>query len=149
MKENKDSQQCYICGKDFRVVRAPGDISEAPELKITTEGKGEWICPDCKKKIKGKSIIIHKQESYYDRSIKESRDSIGLTYLIKEKPNFYLDVIITKSQAASYEKNFREDPFKFLRRRGSKFFLEKIEKEDYISEMIDLSDEVRDIIHNL
>jgi len=149
MKKNKDSQQCYICGKDFRVVRTPGDVSEAPELKITTESKGEWICPNCKKKIKGKSIIIHEQESYYDRSIKKSRDSIGLTFRIKEKPNFYLDVVISKSKATSYENNFGEDPFKFLKRRGSEFFLEKIEKEDYSSETIDLSDEVRDMIHNL
>jgi len=148
MKENRDSQQCYICGKDFRVVRFPGDDSEAPELKII-EGKGEWICPNCKKKIKGKSIIIHRQEPYYDRSIKKARDMIGLTFLINEKPNFYLDVVITGTQAASYEGNFREDPFKFLKRRGSEFFLKKIEKEDYNSEMIDLSKEVRDKIHNL
>jgi len=148
MKENKDSQQCYICGKDFHVVRTTGDVSEAPELKII-EGKGEWICPDCKKKIKGKSVIIRKQELYYDRNIKETRDMIGLTLLIKEKPNFYLDVVITGTQAASYEGNFREDPFKFLKRRGLEILLEKIEKEDYTSEMIDLSKEVRDKIHNL
>ncbi|MBA7491680.1 hypothetical protein ES702_02228 [subsurface metagenome] len=55
MKENKDSQQCYICGKDFRVLRTPRDVSEAPEIRII-KGKGEWICPNCKKKIKGKAL---------------------------------------------------------------------------------------------
>lgn len=143
MNENKDSQQCYICGKDPCVLRTPGDVSEAIELK-TIEGKEEWVCPNCRKKIKGKSIIIRKQGSYYDRSIKESRDSAGLTFLIKEKPNFYLDVIINKTQATSYKNNFGEDPFKFLKRRGSEIFLEKIEKEEYSPEMVDLSDEVRD-----
>lgn len=150
MKENRDSQQCYICGKcgkDSLIIRTLGDV-EAPESRII-EGKEEWVCPNCNKKTKGKSIIIHKQESYYDRNTKESLDSIGLTFLIKEKPNFYLDVVITKSQAASYEKILGKDPFKFLKRKGSEFFLEKIEKEDYTSKMIDLSDEVRDKIRNL
>lgn len=143
MKENKDSQQCYICGKDFRVVRTPGDVTEAPELKITTEGKEEWICPNCRERIKGKSIIIQKQESYYDRNIRDVLDMIGLTFLIREKPNFYLDVVISKSKATFYKNNFKEDPFRFLRRRGSEVFLEKIEKEDYTSEMIDLSYEIK------
>lgn len=148
MNKNQDFTICSICGKDFRILRVPGDKSEIPELVIEN-GKWKWICGNCRKMLKDNQIVIKKQEFYYDRNINKTRDMIGITFEIKKKPNFYLDIVLTGTQAASYEGNFREDPFKFLKRRGLEILLEKIEKEDHTSEIIDLSDEVRNKIHNL
>jgi rubredoxin len=51
MKKNKDFTKCIRCGKSFRVTRAEGDDSKAPEL-IIKDDKNEWICPDCRDKKK-------------------------------------------------------------------------------------------------
>lgn len=49
--KNQDFNICSICGKDFRILRAPGSKSEIPEL-VNENGKLKWVCGDCREKIK-------------------------------------------------------------------------------------------------
>lgn len=142
MNREQNLSKCSICRGEFRIIRVPGDKSIAPELVIEN-GEWKWVCSSCKEKLKGNCVVINKQGSYYDRNTKEKRDMIGITFKIKKKPNFYLDIVMNKPRATYYEKNFKKDPFEFLKRKGLEILLRKIEEENYISEVKDLSDKIK------
>lgn len=139
--DDKIFMRCQKCGKDIHIMPAPSDSSKDPDLMISDEM--ELVCPECFIEIEGKKVTIYKQETYKDRNTGQARDIIGLTFKIKEKPDFYLDVILSKSRAASYEAEFGEDPFEFLKRRGLEILIERIEKGDYKSGTADLSDAIK------
>ena len=135
---------------DKKIIEAIKSITKV--IKADTENKkmleinnsnSEKEINSSKDKTLDIDIKIIKQESYYDRVKKASCDSIGITFLIDNKPGFYLDVYITRTQAAVYEGHTNKDSFEYLIEKGRNILNSKITRNNYKSQVIDLSPIIR------
>ena len=121
-------------------------------LKESSDNKGSTLdnksASNLDKSFNNFNISIKKQETFFNREKQVSCDSIGVTLSIVEKPDFYLDIYITKTQAAVYNGHTNKDPFEYLIEKGRNILNNKITRNNYKSQTIDLSDIIRKMFNS-